>query len=378
MNCCQGLDAGENLWDAVVIGASLFQIIGANQIRAHRKVHTMLLSEYHQPSVGLANAALARIVKLHNDRDSTALRPPSDLLYHYTNADGLKGIVENNELWATSAYFLNDSAEIYYGCDLLKYVIDDWVTKNPRPENSLSLGFVRQLRTWFGEHLIEKHVVPPVYVACFCEDDNLLSQWRTYGQTGGYSVGFRVPIADYLGLGFRPEPNTYTTKWAKIEYERDEQIHRCAAILNSVLAILDDPNTAQAIIAIGEHPFAGYSKISRVVSDILLEEIVSFKNEAFKAEQEWRVIVRARELTKQGTDDGGITPVPVHFRALRGMLAPYVRLVPTDPTNKLPIACVRTGPTLDKIAAGMGVYMMLEKNGYPHLRVQGSEISVRF
>jgi hypothetical protein len=234
------------------------------------------------------------------------------------------------------------------------------------------------LRTWFGEDLLQKHVVPPVYVACFCENDNLLSQWRTYGQSGGYSLGLRVPIAHYLGLGFKPEPNTYTPKWAKVEYRRDEQARKCAAILNSALTILDDPSTAQAIATVAEHPFVGYSKILRVISDILLEEIACFKNEAFAVEQEWRIIVRARELTKQGTDDGGKTPVVVHFRSLKGMLVPYVKLIPTDPTKKLPIACVRTGPTLDKITAGMGVYMMLEKNGFPHLQVQGSDISVRF
>lgn len=54
------------------------------------------------------------IVHFHNERDQAAAarRPKNFLLYLYTTAYGLKGIVENDELWATSACYLNDSTEI--------------------------------------------------------------------------------------------------------------------------------------------------------------------------------------------------------------------------------------------------------------------------
>ena len=58
-----------------------------------------------------------RIVRFHNEREQAAVarRPKNFVLYHYTTADGLKGIVQNDELWATSAYYLDDSTEIMYG-----------------------------------------------------------------------------------------------------------------------------------------------------------------------------------------------------------------------------------------------------------------------
>jgi Protein of unknown function (DUF2971) len=341
----------------------------------------MLLSEYDKSAVDLASKAFGRIVKFHNDRELIAPRPTpaTGLLHHYTTADGLKGIIENNELWATSAYFLNDSSEITYGYGLLKEVLDDWLKKNQRPDDSMTLGVARGLRQLFGEDLLNRNMIRPIYLACFCEDDNLLSQWRTYGQSGGYALGFKVPpnIA-IAGLGFKPEPNTYTAKWARVEYDRNEQAKKCSDILNPLLAVFDDPDTARAITKVTDHPLCGYSQIFRGIADLLLEEIVSFKNEAFKVEKEWRVIVRQREFTKQGTDDGGKTPMAVHFLTSHGMVVPYIKLIPTDPAKKLPIACVRTGPMLDKTTAGMGVYTMLEKNGFPHLQVRGSEISVRF
>jgi hypothetical protein len=142
--------------------------------------HNMLLSEYDKSAVDLANAALGQIVKFHFDREVVAPKPmpATGLLHHYTTADGLKGIIEKNELWATSTYFLNDSAEITYGYGLLKEVLEDSLAKNPRPEGSVTLGLARGLRRLFGEDLLNRNMIRPIYLACFCEEDNLLSQWR--------------------------------------------------------------------------------------------------------------------------------------------------------------------------------------------------------
>src|SRR5271170_2747854 len=63
-----------------------------------------------------------------------------------------------------------------------------------------------------------------------------------------YALGFKVPpTSAIMGLGFKPEPTTYTAKWARVEYDRKEQAKKCTDILNPLLAIFDDPDTAQAI-----------------------------------------------------------------------------------------------------------------------------------
>jgi hypothetical protein len=59
------------------------------------------------------------------------------------------------------------------------------------------------------------------------------------------------------------------------------------------------------------------------------------------------------------------------------MLVPFVKLIPSDPAKKLPIASIQSGPTLDKATPGMAVCMMLNKNGFPNVRGQGSDIPVR-
>lgn len=340
----------------------------------------MLLSEYDQSAVEKANAALNKILGIYLAREieSPKPSPPHGSLFHYTSAEGLKGIIEKNELWATSAYFLNDSSEITYGYGLLKEVLDEWLAKNQRDERLLSVRLAQDLRKSFGEDLLNMLIIKPIYLACFCEEDNLLSQWRSYGQFGGYSLGFKVPTDPTIGQGFKPEANTYTSKWVRVDYERTSQRKKCMILLESLLPIFDDPNTNRAFETISSHPQLGYSKVRTVIADILLEEIVGFKNKAFEVEKEWRVVVRQRELVKQGSDDGGKTPLPVHFRSSMGAVTPYLRLLPTKAGDRLPIASVRSGPTLNRTTAGMAVRLMLEKHGFSTVRVEGSDISVRF
>jgi len=54
------------------------------------------------PEGRVINNAYGRILQHHNEREFLARkqRPDGGVLYHYTTADGLKGIVENEELWS--------------------------------------------------------------------------------------------------------------------------------------------------------------------------------------------------------------------------------------------------------------------------------------
>src|SRR4051794_16383597 len=42
---------------------------------------------------------------------------PPDLIYHYTGAPGLEGILRSGTLWLTDVFRLNDLDEIRYGLD---------------------------------------------------------------------------------------------------------------------------------------------------------------------------------------------------------------------------------------------------------------------
>jgi len=337
--------------------------------------------------IHITTPVLNRIVRYNLDRESAASERSlaGATLFHYTTVEGLKGIVEETELWATSAYYLNDSAEVIYGYGVLGEVLKDWMSNCGLPELSLSLGVARQLQDGFGNHLLNRKIINPIYVACFCEDGNLLSQWRTYGQSGGYCLGFTA-FGEGPVLGMKPEPCVYTARWVKVEYDRAVQIRRCREILDSLLPILDDEELASAVREIDISSPLGFQGIFSAISDILVEEILAFKSKAFEVEKEWRIVVRSRELLKQGTDDGGRAPLPIHFRSARGLLTPYVKLIPSGGKDLLsiryegllPIDGVRIGPTRDQTTAWMATRMLLDKNKYRATRVFGADISLNF
>jgi hypothetical protein len=128
----------------------------------------------------------------------SASAPVPPVLYHYTNSTGLKGILETSSLWATDADFLNDAQELQFGrlqlCDAL---IAQAESLHPRDligysADSSRAAILRSAVDYLRRgDVISRSRAEQVYVACFCDHDDLLSQWRGYGSSGGYAIGFR-------------------------------------------------------------------------------------------------------------------------------------------------------------------------------------------
>jgi hypothetical protein len=327
-----------------------------------------------------------RILRFQSDREqqAAARRPENFVLYHYTTADGLKGIVEGRALWATSAYYLNDSTEITYGYQVIYDAVEAWREKFNPPERSMAGGLVHVLKQQFGHDYLERNIITPIYLTCFCEDGNLLSQWRAYGQSGGYSIGFRV-LSEGAVHGLKPEPSVYTARCVKVEYDRAEQLRRITELLDFLVPIVDDAKVTKAIRSMEQPSSFGFEWLWGTIAEILMEESIGFKNPAFAVEKEWRLVVRSRELMKQGTDDGDHTKLPIYFRTARGQLTPYVKLIPsgvrfpiTGDGDKLPIQSVRCGPVGDRVSAEMTVRMLLDREDYRGARTYRSDIPLAF
>src|SRR5712692_6378210 len=126
-------------------------------------------------------------------------------LYHYTTADGLMGILRDRSMFGTHYRFLNDSLEIIWGKQLVARHIDEYIERVEDPARVA-------LRQFQGAP-IEQHW--DIYVACFCAEGNLLSQWRAYGKSGGYALAFRR-----LDLGLCQLPGRCLRK---VIYDNSEQ-----------------------------------------------------------------------------------------------------------------------------------------------------------
>jgi hypothetical protein len=121
-------------------------------------------------------------------------------LYHYTTIGGLQGILEKACLWGTHLAFLNDSRELDYGvdaiCGMIRnyaawYVSDEVLAKAENPDNN---RFMRDLFeavcTFLERNKDELKPDRSPFVSCLSTSRDQLSQWRGYGQTGGYAIRF--------------------------------------------------------------------------------------------------------------------------------------------------------------------------------------------
>jgi len=340
----------------------------------------------HDPDAQTITDAHNRILRYNNERDFAARqqKPTEGVLYHYTTVDGLKGIIENNEIWATSAYYMNDSAEILYGYRVLHLALESWLKDKNLSDDSIGRGLAESFIRHFGHDALQRNVVTPIYLTCFCEDGNLLSQWRAYGSSSGYNIGFQVPMEGIV-YGLAPEPLVYTSRCVKVEYESEKQFQRVRELLDFLLPILDEPRVAASIRSIDTASPLGFQQLQSTIQEVLVEECIGFKDSAFAVEKEWRVITRSRAHLKQSKDDGNHRSLPVHFRTARGQLIPYVKLKPNNsPTpivgngKQLPLADITCGPGGDQISSGMAIRALLDGRDFQTVRVKHSKIPLVF
>jgi Protein of unknown function (DUF2971) len=211
------------------------------------------------------------------------------LLYHYTDARGLIGIVENRCLWATDTRFLNDELEAVYAGNVVSGALES-LTVNPEDDGSI----VPHVRACVGPETPFS-----IYVACLCEDGDLLSQWRAYGVNQGYSLGFALRDVA-RGDGSATAVEEPETRLYPMTYGLDPVAQRVNELVDAIVE-------RQA----GHPGMHGYETARRVMAFL-----ASVKHPAFSEEREWRLI-------QVHDEQGGVQPPAVHFRPSQLGVVPY-------------------------------------------------------
>ncbi len=101
-------------------------------------------------------------------------------VYHYTNLDGLLGILKSQQIWATDIRYLNDASEDLYATRAIEEVLTEMGTdNNARPGLTAAINMSRPTTS-------------RAHAACFCQARDLLSQWRAHsaGGTTSYALEF--------------------------------------------------------------------------------------------------------------------------------------------------------------------------------------------
>lgn len=219
-------------------------------------------------------------------------KPPS-VLYHYTDANGLLGILSHKQLWLTHHSFLNDSNEIQYGKKLLKEVVPDFSESIPRDS----------FEDWIENFdMREERTKDQTYIACFSENGDQLSQWRAYADDGlGFAIGFHSSaledLAGSVGWCFGPD---------RVIYNKGQQVKLLREAIDNGFTDND-------------------GELIEFWDGLLDQNSITFKEAAFTEEAEWRMTSIFIAQPDAAKDEYLECPTPL-FRSTKYGIAPYVQL----------------------------------------------------
>ena len=271
-----------------------------------------------------------------------------DRIHHYTDLAGLAGIVGSQDLWLTNARFSNDDEEMTHGYGVVRTVIEQRLAGALLPGEKECLEELQRL--------LADPEAEAVYICCFCQDGDLLSQWRGYGANGsGVSLAF-----DPAGFSFVTGPDSPRFGLVRLwSVFYDDPIQR-NLVNEAILFGLQFPGTPE--------------QQARRAADAIRFFLPTFKNARFKEENEIRLIF---------TPDPNCNPPPPppDFRVARGMLVPYYRLQVLQGNRSaphpLPMRALRVGPSVSKGLNAQAARMLLAKAGRPEVTVDVSSTPYR-
>jgi hypothetical protein len=265
-------------------------------------------------------------------------------LYHYTNWDGLVGILQSKTLWATHCKFLNDYSEIVLFRNKLislllphvRELCEELIKQSPQFEQYINqiggLDHVVQHETEVFVDAQYGATGDEIYILSFCgqhkdpqiNSNGQLSQWRGYGTGGGFALVFNTQkFEEMLDI----EVNAYeynTMHLGDLVYSNDE--NKLKDELSEDLSII-----ASDVKKIINHAI---SKEREKTPDLksyfsFVRCISRYKHYGFNEENEVRVVVLPtvidKEYLKLASRDGAILKPEKEriFRNKNGQLVPY-------------------------------------------------------
>lgn len=252
-------------------------------------------------------------------------------IYHYTDLNGLKGIVENHSLWATNLYFLNDEEEMRHGIAAFENALA-YLGEN------ISERSITTLRN--ALNMQKLHQARHNYNISFCQKPDLLSQWRGYAASQGVCLEFdSEALETALDFGDSKVLSRgvfYTRPDSTLEAKEE------------ILSFMKNED----FIKKNNSTFFEFVNTSMLLNGLL----PFFKHDSFQEESEYRIIIQP-----------DIKTAPVKFRVNAHGLIPYLEIKTKSyaPFNgQLPLNDVKIGPCKNRSFVAEGIHFLLNCNGY--------------
>jgi len=275
-----------------------------------------------------------------------SLHNPPDHLYHYTTLKGMQGILKNRSLWLGHVRCLNDPSEVQYGKKIMSRIM---TAELERADNETVRVFLRHMLIHI--HALASNSMHDPFVGCFCESDNLLSQWQGYADRGGgFNLGFEFSSATRIASNIKKleeEKEPYLRKVIYDEKQQNELVQEYLRIVvTAAKEALNKGGLDEGTVAI----------VAVQAVSVFLDMLLCFKHPAFECENEWRMLRVLRN---------DVEPESLRFRSASGELIPYRpthiydEVETREPT--LPLRSIRFGPMLEPERTRSTIRLMLQQ-----------------
>lgn len=272
------------------------------------------------------------------DAHLKAEAPP--ILYHYTSLRAALSIIQEEAIWATNVFYLNDSSEY-------RHVLDAIIARTKARIHAYSDPVQKEhLRKYVAK--LKNDPFGPIYVASFSSKKDDLTQWRGYCPPGlGVCIGFHteaVKTAAWEELG----------KLGQVIYINKKDGRTFDDLLNSVAdprpnSGIRIPNDMQAALdAVNAAPF--------------------YKSDAFASECEWRA--------KFGGSVDLRKSQKIEYRVGLSTLVPY-KVMHFKKHTKRFVAEIMIGPSPNLAISVDAMKEFLASNKVKNVEVTGSNVSFR-
>jgi hypothetical protein len=291
----------------------------------------------------LSNAAALSVDRLPS-RLAFEASPPAHL-FHYTDLEGVKGIFTSRTLWLSKFTASNDISEILLAIEHFQGFVK-------RKAGEFSAGEGEFLREAADQ--LESFRRTNVCLASFCEQHDLLSQWRSYGNDGrGIALGFNS--SQLVGLAERNGLRLFRCVYDQADHERI-----ASDLVNLLLASYRAARPAT--------PQAARELIVQFNSTFLLVAPV-IKDHRFAEEREWRLVSNPVPF-----DHPGMIAV---LKGNQASVKLTVKLTNDSDAMSHMIPRVTIGPTLDPHNVSDAIDVLSQRNGFHISDIGISEIPYR-
>ena len=326
------------------------------------------MTDAHPLSLGNMPAALQNAIQRYdsfneqNMLEQQAKDVVSQPLYQYTNAAGLKGIFDSQQMWFTDYRFLNDPSELRHGMDTARELL----LKAQSGLDGRACLLLQCVTDMFCHDNIEASLA--FFVASFSHARDDLGQWRAYADNGrGFAIGFAPYMFSIQKVSrLSPDENAFL---GSVRYGTADALNRNLLAIQEAVRIFLTTVDDNAALMEGDKATgtAFIQEFSRhLIASPLIWNALTFKHPAYAYEREVRLVMI-------GVADNLRSFIQTRLRGSE--IVPYIPH-PWNVREPSAVVEVLVGPAAPA-GAEAAVRTMLARYGLKELAVERSDIPYR-